>query len=191
MMMIPVKIKDLPIEYQQAYQDLESTKRYDVRPTKDVKVGTGMTALEFALLVVSFVNIGYYIYSVKCIHSMGGAYYDPLWLIVYLVVPLPSIHLSCGVFYAMSLLLLKPDTKVEFSSYYKYNSYGYACLLLVMVCVEVNEIRIKWGHPSFYTITLWYIYFYGIMNYGTCIIMSVLFIIWDANQAKKATPVRN
>ena len=142
-----------------------------------------MTLIEFALLVVSCLNIGYYLYSIKAVHSMGGAYYEPLWIIVYLVVPLPSIHLSCGVFYAMALLLFKPDTEVSFSSYYKYNSYGYASLMLVMLCVEFNIIREKWGHPSFYTITLWYIYYYGVMSYGPCIIMSVLFIIWDANQA--------
>ena len=97
--------------------------------------------LELSLLVVSFLNIGYYMYSLTCIYSMGGAYYDPLWIIVYLVVPLPSIHLSCGVFYAMGLLLLKPETEVVFSSYYRYNSYGYASLLLIMVCVEFNIIR--------------------------------------------------
>ena len=67
-------------------------------------------ALDLSLLIMSVVNIGYYLYSCKCIYEMGEAYYQPLWITVYLLVPLPSIHLSMGVFYGMSLKLLKPET---------------------------------------------------------------------------------
>ena len=112
MHLIPVKIQDLPLEYQQAYKDLGETTKHEKRQASKMTVrDTGpMTLIELALLVVSFLNIGYYLYSIKAVHSMGGAYYEPMWIIVYLVVPLPSIHLSCGVFYAMTLLLFKPDT---------------------------------------------------------------------------------
>ena len=41
---------------------------------------------------------------------MGESYYEVMWLTVYLVVPIPSIYLSMGIFYGIGMKLLKPDT---------------------------------------------------------------------------------
>ena len=58
----------------------------------------------------------------------------------------------------------KPKDLMKFISIY---SLSY---LAIFLGIFLYYLIAKFGHPSFYSITLWYIYFYGILNLYTAML---------------------
>ena len=151
--------------------DLENDQTMRIVNKSDVQKNSDKPPFLLSVLLwkSALINIVYYIYTLKGTHSMGGVYLEPSWLFVYCLVPSPSFLIGLAIFYAISVSLWN-KTEVQFPNCFKYVSIAYCALIPIMVLVFVNEVYQKWGNPSFYSITLWYIYFYGVMNYWTCIL---------------------
>ena len=46
----------------------------------------------------------------------------------------------------------------------------YAVLPIIFIAIYLNIYNQKYGHDSYYYVTLWYIYYFGIMNFYTSIL---------------------
>ena len=101
---------------------------------------------------------------------------------LHLFIPAPSVY--------MSYQILKNEVikardrisnnaepvrmRIDFTM--KIISFFYLSFLWVFVGAFLFIFVQKYGHPSFYSVTLWYIYYYGVMNLYMPIIQSGLYI---------------
>ena len=120
-----------------------------------------------------------YIYQVRAIFELGDPYFDETNLFMKVVMTLPSMYLSGRIIYNLyGKYITKSDTPNAYSAL-KFISWFYMSLIVVMVFIFLFIFIQKFGHPSFYSVTAWYIYFYGVLNYYPCILLSAVYIVFE------------
>ena len=99
---------------------------------------------------------------------MGGVYWTNPDVIIRLVIPIGGVYMAAVLLYDLFkkyyAKLEEFNYKSELSKSLTYISFFYMSWIFIFTAIMAYFVIVKNGHYSFYTVTLWYIYYYGIMN---------------------------
>ena len=124
---------------------------------------------EMLVAGLSLLNFKTYWDQISGTFEMGEGYWSSVELLLHLVVPAPGIYMSgkllldlgkkySAIYESESPVELQKTRVLDIISYY------FMCYILVFAAIFLYIFIQKYGHPSFYTITMWYIYYFGVMN---------------------------
>ena len=137
---------------------------------------------------LSLLTIYSYLYTLLGSLQMGGVYLELKEFTLRLVLPLPSLWLAAVLLKQDFSLLIKiifaPSTRgnpmpSDTMKTLRLISYLYmGVLALCFVVFGVIFVQ-KFNHTSFYYVTVWYIYFFGLLNFCAPILLSGWFLAFN------------
>ena len=124
------------------------------------------------IVVLSVFNVYMFLYNLRGMIELGGPYFGIREFTLRVILFLPSVYMSTK----LTLKFLYPKND-ENNHLMKMISYFYMSFILMFVSGFLYIFITKFGYPSFYKITAWYIYYFGILYFYPCILLSAMNLI--------------
>ena len=125
-------------------------------------IADGITIMLCGLNFITYLN------QIKGTIEMGGVYWTNFDVVFRLIFPMAGVYMSAYLLYDFLKKIYARIEEFQYKSELKksltYISFFYMSFIFLFTAIMVYFIIVKNGHYSFYTVTLWYIYYYGIMN---------------------------